>query len=289
MQRNGGLPGTGTALDYQDAGVRRPDDRILLGLQRADDVAHPASPRGLDRGQKRRLARQPAGTGEVLPVQHLVVQAGHPAAAHGDVAAAPDAVRRARGGYVEGARCRGAPVHQQRLALTGLIAQADPPDVTAFPGPQVKTAKAHAALGRFEPGKLLAVPRDRGVPFEPGLSRPAVLPERQRKPRRRLLTQHVDALVQPRDVLLLTPDLTNRQLLPLPGKPTARLPGEITEKQSCTARRPSAVRHSHRSKERKLSSSVRPGTGPAARCGRPVHDHHRPGGRSSSPTRASCC
>jgi hypothetical protein len=45
------LPGAGTALDHQDARVRRPDDRVLLGLQRADDVVHPAGSPGLQRGQ----------------------------------------------------------------------------------------------------------------------------------------------------------------------------------------------------------------------------------------------
>jgi len=51
VQGDGGLPGAGAALDYQDAGVRRPDDRVLLGLQRADDIVHPAGSRGLERRQ----------------------------------------------------------------------------------------------------------------------------------------------------------------------------------------------------------------------------------------------
>jgi hypothetical protein len=49
VQGDGGLPGAGAALDDQDAGVRRASDRVLLGLQRADDVTHPAGSRGFER------------------------------------------------------------------------------------------------------------------------------------------------------------------------------------------------------------------------------------------------
>jgi len=72
--------------------------------------------------------------------------------------------------------------------------------------------------------------------------------------------QYVDALVQPPDVLLLTADLTHRQLRPFPWMiPIARLPGEITEKQSCAAWHPSAVPQRTRSQGWKLFSGGRPG------------------------------
>src|SRR5690348_14068347 len=74
------------------------------------------------------------------------------------------------------------------------------------------------------------MPEHRGIPVEPGLRRAGVLPQRQREPRRRPVPQPVDPLVQPPDVLLLTADLVQ----------PARLPPEITEKQSCIARSPSA-------------------------------------------------
>ena len=162
---------------------------------------HPAGSRGVHRGQQGRLPGQAGGAGEFLAVKHLVIQAGHPAAAHDDVAAAPDTVRRVRGGHVEGAGRRGTPVEQERLAVIGLIPQADPPDVQAFAGPQVEPAEAHSVLRRVQPGQLPGVPRDRGVPVEPGLRRAAIFPQCQREPRRRLVAQRVDPLVEAGDVL----------------------------------------------------------------------------------------
>jgi len=167
VQRDGGLAGARAALNHQDSGRRRPDDRVLLRLQRGDDVGHPAGSRSLHRGKQGRLPGQAGGAGELSAIKHLVIQASHPPAAHDDVAAAPDAVRRVGGGHVEGPRRRGAPVEQERLARTGLVPQADAPDVQALAGPQVEPAEAHAVLRRVQPGQLPGVPRDRGVPVEP--------------------------------------------------------------------------------------------------------------------------
>lgn len=168
------------------------------------------------------LPGQAGGVGKLTAVQHLVVHAGHPEAAHGDVAAAPCG---ARGGHVESACRRCAPVDQQRLALARLIPQADPPDVPALPGPQVQAAEAQPVLRRVKPGQLLAMPEDRGIPVEPGLRRAAVLPQSQREPGRRPVPQHVDALVQPSDVLLLTADLTHRHLHPFTEEPHRKIAG----------------------------------------------------------------
>ena len=78
-----------------------------------DDVAHPAGsawpparqagppPRP---GRRRRPAHARSSTSSSTPVTR--------AAAHDDVAAAPDPVRRDRGGHIEGAGRRGAPVEQ---------------------------------------------------------------------------------------------------------------------------------------------------------------------------------
>jgi hypothetical protein len=61
-------------------------------------------------------------------------------------------MRRARGGHVERTRRRGAPVDQQRLTVAGLISQADPPNVPALPGQQVKAAEAQPVFCRLKFG-----------------------------------------------------------------------------------------------------------------------------------------
>jgi hypothetical protein len=70
---------------------------------------------------------------------------------------------------------------------------------------------------------LPGAPRDRGITLKPGLGRAAVLSQRLRKPRRRLLALGVDALVKARDVLLLTADLSGWQQLSLPAEPRRKI------------------------------------------------------------------
>ncbi len=92
VQRDGGLPGAGTALHDEHARQAGTDDLVLLRLDRLHDVAHPASPAGVHRGEQCGL------TGEALvsvrigdgEIQHLVIEARHgtlacldlPSAAH---------------------------------------------------------------------------------------------------------------------------------------------------------------------------------------------------------------
>ncbi len=58
MQRHDGLAGTRTALDHEHAGEVGADDLVLLGLDRADDVAEHAGAWRLDRGDQGTAARQ---------------------------------------------------------------------------------------------------------------------------------------------------------------------------------------------------------------------------------------
>ena len=57
VQRDRGLPGAGAALDHDHAGQRQPDHRVLLGLDRRDDVAHRRAAGRRQRGQQRRIGR----------------------------------------------------------------------------------------------------------------------------------------------------------------------------------------------------------------------------------------
>ena len=75
VQRDRGLPGPRAALDDHDAGERQPDDRVLLGLDRRDDVAHRRPARRLQCGEQRRIGR---GSGIGAAVQHVVVESGDP-------------------------------------------------------------------------------------------------------------------------------------------------------------------------------------------------------------------
>jgi hypothetical protein len=53
VQRHHRLAGTRAALDHQHAGVVEPDDFVLLGLDRRDDVAHPVAAWRVHRRQQR--------------------------------------------------------------------------------------------------------------------------------------------------------------------------------------------------------------------------------------------
>src|SRR5262249_55723581 len=52
VQRDGGLAGAGSTLDDQYAGGVRPDDAVLLGLDRGDDVLHTPGPARRERTEQ---------------------------------------------------------------------------------------------------------------------------------------------------------------------------------------------------------------------------------------------
>ncbi len=176
VQRDGGLAGAGAALDHHDAPVRGADDVVLVGLDGADDVAHAAGARGVQRGQQHGVAGGVlvAGAGLVAEVEDLVVQVGDPAALGGDVPAAAQPHRGVAGGQVERARHSGPPVDEDRGALLVVGAQADAPDVVGLPGGEVDAAEAEGAVHRVQRGEQPGALGDQDVPLEPGL--PGVWP-----------------------------------------------------------------------------------------------------------------
>ena len=125
VQRHHGLPGARTALDHQHPLVIQPDDLVLLGLDRRDDVAHPLTTRRVDRGEQRGIpSLATAGTAE-----DLVGEIDHLAPARVELAAAPHVLRTCCGGDVERACCGRTPIEQQRFVIVLAIENADPADV----------------------------------------------------------------------------------------------------------------------------------------------------------------
>ena len=52
MQRNGCFAGAGTTLYDENTGEWRPDDPVLFGLDRGDDVAHAPGPGSFERSEQ---------------------------------------------------------------------------------------------------------------------------------------------------------------------------------------------------------------------------------------------
>jgi hypothetical protein len=61
MERDDGLAGARAALDDEHARLRAADDRVLLRLDRRDDVAELTSPAALERAEQRREPAQVVG------------------------------------------------------------------------------------------------------------------------------------------------------------------------------------------------------------------------------------
>src|ERR1022692_3749240 len=144
VQGDGGLSGARTALHNEHARQPGPDDVILLSLDGLHDVAHLAGPAGADRGEQRGFAGEAlmlarTGGGEIEP---LVSEAGDGPGAGLDVPPAPPPVTGRRGREVEGARRWRAPVHQQRVVVTGFVPEADPADVARLAVVEIETAEA---------------------------------------------------------------------------------------------------------------------------------------------------
>ena len=221
VQRDRGLAGAGAALHDEHAAGVGADDLVLLGLDGLDDVAHPAGPRGGHRGEQRGLADEPLLLGaDRVPVEDLVVEGDHAAAAQGDVAAPPYPLGGGGGGDVEGAGGRGAPVEQQRLVVpvggAGVVGDADAPDVAAAAVAHVEAPEAQAVLGGVELGHPRGVPGEHRLAFHAGLLGLPVLAEHRGEPPFGLVPQLVDAPVEPLHVPLLARDLGVDQLPTLP-------------------------------------------------------------------------
>ena len=110
VERDRGLARARAALHDEHPGERRPDDLVLLGLDRGHDVAHVARARPLERGEQRRGAGQETvafGAGRARDgSEQLVLQIDDATPLGDEVAPAPQSHRMAAGGPVERLRRR---------------------------------------------------------------------------------------------------------------------------------------------------------------------------------------
>jgi hypothetical protein len=133
-----------------------------------------AGPPGVNRGEQRRLARQPPGLRDgrgVVQVEHLVVHRGHLAAPGAQVPAPPDALWGCSRGRIERACRRCAPVHQQRFVLVLLVQQPEPPDVAPLAVVGVKPTERQSVLRSAQGRETVGVHRGRGVALRKRLRR----------------------------------------------------------------------------------------------------------------------
>lgn len=158
VQRDDRLPGAGPALDHRHPPVRRADDRVLLGLERRDDLAHATRATSRHGGEQRAVADDVVaskGAGE-----YLVAHADDRTVVHREVAA-PSQAQRGRGGRRVERACRvRPPVDEQRLAVGA--GQARAADVPGGAVDAVDAAEAQAVLRCAQRG---GAPRDQGEPL----------------------------------------------------------------------------------------------------------------------------
>ena len=173
VQRDRGLPGPRAALDDHDAGERQPDDRVLLGLDRRDDVAHRRPARRLQCGEQRRIGR---GSGIGVAVEHVVVESGDPLvgcrSGELEMPSPGHAERRRQRRAVErpGGGCP--PVDECALPVRG-VGEPDAADVARRPVGVVEPAEAQPRAGGGQRADPLRPAVHGDVALPPGAELPA--------------------------------------------------------------------------------------------------------------------
>jgi hypothetical protein len=170
VQRHHGLAGARPAVDDECATRAGADDRVLVGLDGAEHVAHLRGPAGAETGDERglvverRVGLQPLGGEDLVPVVGDTA-AGPPVAAAADQ---PEGV--GVGGREEWLRRRRPPVDQQPAAVA--VGEPQPSDVQRLPRvlgddaaeAQVQAEPAEQAQPRGQPVHLL-VALEGGLPL----------------------------------------------------------------------------------------------------------------------------
>ncbi len=208
VQRDRGLAGAGTALDDQHPAVRGADDPVLLGLDGAHDVVHPAGPGGVERGEQHgvRVRALVAGALRVGQVEDLVVQGGDHAPPAADVPAAAQPHGGVTGGEVEGAGHVRAPVQDERSPFRVVGPDSEPADVVVPAVGELQTAETEAVLARIQGGKQTGLLGNQDVPLQPRLKPGTDIAQRPFDRPFGLVTQTVEALIEVVDELLLFPE-----------------------------------------------------------------------------------
>jgi hypothetical protein len=198
VQGHRGLAGPGAALDDQHPVVRGADDAVLVGLDGAHDVTHPAGAGLVERRQQHRVAGRVlvTGAGGVSQVEDLVVHRGDLAALAGDVPPTAQSHRGVAGGEVERPGHVRPPVDQQRGALGVVLPEADASDVVGHAVGQVDAAEAERALHRVQRGEQPGAFGDQDVPLQPGLHGGGSPAQRLLHGGLRVVAQFLDAFVE---------------------------------------------------------------------------------------------
>ena len=128
VQRDDGLAGAGAAVDDERAAGAGADDGVLVGLDRAEHVAHPRRPAAAEAGDERGLVVERGGVAlEPVGGEHLVPVVADPAAGPAVAATAGQAHRVGVGRSEERLGGGGAPVDEQPAA--GAVGEAEAADV----------------------------------------------------------------------------------------------------------------------------------------------------------------
>jgi hypothetical protein len=127
VQRDDGLARTRAAVDDESSVGPRPDDRVLVGLDGAEHVAHPVRPVAAQAGDEGRLVVEGGVPLEPVRCEDLVPVVGDPAAGPAVPAPAGQAHRVGVGGSEERLRRGGTPVEQQ--PAPGAVGEAEPSHV----------------------------------------------------------------------------------------------------------------------------------------------------------------
>ncbi len=165
VERHGGLAGPRPTLDDQSARQGSPDDLVLLGLDRGDDVAHPPGVSSRESRQQHARPSQAERFGPPRPIalcEELVLEV-HDASAVGQEMAAPAQAHGARTRRtVERLGDRRPPVHHERLVLG--VRDRQPADVKGLVPPPSSWADDSRSAGRVSDGPPSAEPVSDGPP-----------------------------------------------------------------------------------------------------------------------------
>ena len=174
MQRHHGFAGARAAFDHQHPGMIQPDDLVLFGLNRRDDVAHTVTPWRVDRGEQCRVRGEDAVASlcTVGTAEDLVGEVDEVAPTSVELAAPTHVFGAGGGGDVERARCRRPPVEQQRFVLVRLVEDADPADVGTVARKCVQPAETQPVVRHVQPLRLSGQRTHLGIPLH---QRPAIL------------------------------------------------------------------------------------------------------------------
>ncbi len=170
MERDGGLACTRTALNDDDAGQRRSDDAVLLGLDGSHDVRHLAGSPGVEGCQQRPLALERVSIREHGGVEHIVFNGNDVPPRQNEVAPAPDAHPLEGGRLVEGACLRCPPVDHELLQVLG--GKTDPADVALLSAVQVQAPEHQPVIHRVQLREPVLIHGRERVAFGPVLVRP---------------------------------------------------------------------------------------------------------------------